>query len=160
MRNGTIINSTSATTDGGGTLSIISSTRDYNRIYMDYYYVINSTTQRYSTYWNVFNTNNTQWSIATFFTDFDLYLDSGLFGIDDFGRYFIVFMILFLTVGIMGYKYGATNPLVLSAMIFAIVFFFDVVVDLLPEISGAVPNVLTYIAALILVISIFKEVQI
>jgi hypothetical protein len=160
LRNGTIINSTSASTDSGGVVSVISNTRDYNRIIMDYYYVVNSTTMYYSTYWNVFNTNQTQWSIATFFTDLDMYLTSGLFGIDDFGRYFIIFMILFLSIGILGYKYGTTNPLVIASMVFAVVFFFDVVVDLLPEVSGAVPNVLTYISALILIILIFKEVQI
>jgi hypothetical protein len=59
----------------------------------------------------------------------------------------------------MGYKYGATNPLVIATMVFSIIFFFDVVVDLLPEVTGAVPNVLTFISAIFLIILILKEVM-
>jgi len=159
LDNGTVINSTNALTNGG-TVQVIGNARDYDRITMEYYYIINGTTMPYTASWNVFNTNYTQWSIKTFFTDLDAYVAVGFFGLDSFGFYFLIFMSMFLAVGILGYKYGITHPLVLSGLLFAVVFFFDVVVDLLPEIVGAVPNILTYIAALILTISIVKEVQV
>jgi len=81
-----------------------------------------------------------------------------MFGIDNFGRSLIVFLILFLSVGIMSYKYGFTSPIAISTLVFAIIFFFDIVVDIIPEIRG-IDNLLTYLSALVLVIVIFREVQ-
>ena len=90
-------------------------------------------------------------------------MDSGLFGLDNFGRYLIVFIILFLTIGKMSYKYGFTSPMTITALTFAIIFFFDVVVGLIPPITmfggHVVNNLLTIVAGIILVISILTEVK-
>ena len=85
-------------------------------------------------------------------------MDYGFFGIDDFGKYFIVFIIMFVSVGIMSYKFGLTSPLTISTLTFGIIFFFDVVVDMIPSIRG-INNLLTYLAAVILVMVIFREIQ-
>lgn len=94
----------------------------------------------------------------TFFEDLNSYVDSGLFGLDTFGKYLIVYLILFLTVGIMSYKYGLSSSMSLSVLVFGVIYFFDVVIGLIPEIRG-VEHLLTYLSALIIVVSIVMEVQ-
>lgn len=158
LSNGTILQSTSDSSNGGF-VNLNQNTGNYSRIVMNYYYVVNSTYINYTTYWNVLNTDNTEWSIKHFFTDLNAYLDSGLFGIDNFGRYLIIFLVLFISVGVVSFKFGLTSPLSISSMIFAIVFFFDVVVELLPTPIRAIPHSLTYLSLLILIVLIIKEAQ-
>lgn len=163
LNNGTII--TGDTTSTSGTqLSINYNTgSNITRIYLDYYWLINGTYTNGTREWKVYSTDNTQWSIGTFFSDLKSYMAVGIFGLDEFGRYFIIFFGLFLTIGVMSYKYGLTSPMTVFTMIFLTIFFFDVVVDLIPDISLAggvvVPNILTFITGLILILIIFREVN-
>jgi len=158
LNNGTILQSTSATSNGGF-LNLAQDTETFDRIIMDYYYVINSTYINYTTYWNTFNTGNTDWSIKNFFEDFNAYFEEGFFGIDEFGKYLLIFLVLFISVGVMSYKFGLVSPVAISSMVFAIVFFFDVTLDLLPEPVNAIPNTLTFISLIIVVVLVFREVQ-
>ena len=127
-------------------------------IYMEYYWVIDGNYTNATRNWVVTDTGYTQWSINNFFTDLKTYIDSGLFGLDNFGRYLIIFIIIFTTVGIMSYKFGLSSPLVVSASTFFVIFLFDVVLDMIPTIRG-VDNLLTFISGIVLVIIIFREVQ-
>lgn len=162
LNNGTTISS--STTSVSGTLITLNlNTTNLTRVYMDYYWLINSTYSNGTISWMVYNTDNTQWSIKTFFTDFNTYFDSGLFGLDNFGRYLIVFLILFLSVGILGYKYGLTNPIFVTGLLFFIVLFLDVGIGLIPDITvmngNSIPNLLTFITGFIFVVSIISEVS-
>ena len=157
LANGTIVGSDSSTVSG----TAASVTYDVNNqtiIYMDYYWIIDGNTTSSSKYWVITNTEYEGWSIKTFFTDLNTYLDSGLFGIDNFGRILIIFLILFTSVGIMSYKFGLVSPMSVTSMIFAIVFFMDVVVGLIPQIRG-INYIVTYIAGLILILAAFNEVS-
>lgn len=160
--NGTIITGGSTSTSGTP-LTKIYNTNNQTKIYLDYYWLINETYTNGTSLWLVYNTLNTQWSISTFFTDFTTYLDSGFFGIDDFGRYLIIFIFIFFTIGIMSYKFGFTSPLNISVMTFLIVFFFDVVIELIPPISlvsgTEVKYLLTFLTGLIATIVIINEVR-
>jgi hypothetical protein len=158
LKNGTILGSTNSLTNGGF-VNLDLNTSNYTKIIMEYYYVINSTYSNFTTSWYVIDTTYTGWSIKTFFTDLDLILDSGLFGLDNFGRYLIIFLIIFISIGVMSYKFGITSPVTLSALLFAVVFFFDVVVNLLPTPINAIPHSLTFLAAIILVTLLIKEAQ-
>jgi len=150
--------------DGGNTgvegtaLTKIYNVNNQTIIYLDYYWYLNGVYSNSSRYWIIQNTELTGWSIANFFTDLNLYLDSGIFGLDNFGRTLIVFLILFISVGIMSYKYGATSPLAVSSLIFGIIFFFDVVIGLIPTIRG-ITYLPTFLAFLVLVLAIFNEVR-
>jgi len=150
--------------DGGNTgvegtdLTIDYNVNNQTIIYLDYYWFVNDVYTRSSRYWIIQNTELTGWSIANFFTDLNLYLDSGIYGLDNFGRTLIVFLILFVSIGIMSYKYGATSPLAVSSLIFGIIFFFDVVVGLIPTIRG-IEYLPTFLAFLVLVLAIFNEVR-
>ena len=125
---------------------------------MDYYWVINTTYTNATTYWNIYNTLDTQWSINQLRKDFQSYFDAGIFGLDDFGRYLIVFLILFLSIGVLSYKYGASAPIMVAALTFGIIFFFDVTIGLIPDIRG-ISHLLTFISGLILILLIFREIQ-
>jgi len=127
-------------------------------IFMDYYWVISGNYTNGTTYWIVTNTLHTGYSIKNFFTDFNDYLEDGMFGLDSFGLNLIVYIILFLTLGIMSYRYGITSPIALSLSLFGVVYFFDRVVNLVPSIMG-MENFLTFVAALILILSLFLEVK-
>ena len=100
------------------------------------------------------------WSLNNFKEDLNNYLDSGMFGIDDFGRKMIIFIFIFFTVGILSFKYGFTSPLAVTTSIFLLLFFFDVVLELIPEISPfgiVIPNILTMLTGIILILLILKE---
>lgn len=156
LANGTIVGTDSSTTEGSGA-SITYNTNNQTIIYIDYYWIVEGNYTNGTSYWIVTNSLNTGWSIKTFFTDLSLVLDSGLFGLDDFGRYLLSFLVLFMVVGVMGYKFGTTSPLFISITIFAVVFFLDVVTGLIPAIRG-IDNVLTYLAGVILFVTIIAEV--
>ncbi len=156
-RNGTILQSTSASTNGG-VLNLNQNTSSHRQIIMDYFWEINGNYTNRTTYWNVMNAGNTDWSILTFFTDFNLYLASGIFGLDDFGRNLIIFLIIFISVGVLSFKFGLASPLSISAIVFGVIFFFDVTVNMLPNPVGAIPNFPTFAAGIILISLIFKEV--
>ena len=127
-------------------------------IYMDYYWVINGNYTNATRFWSVQNSLYTDYSIANFFTNINTYLDSNLFGLDNFGKYLIVFLIIFTSVGIMSYKYGFTSPISINTLIFGLIFFFDVVVGLIPSIRG-IEHVPTYLSGLILILTVFREVE-
>ena len=162
VNNGTIITGGSTSVEGTQ-LTKQYDTNNQTRIYLDYYWLINGTYTNGTRMWNVYNTDNTQWSIKVFFTDTKNYFNSGFFGIDNFGRYLLIFIVIFFTIGIMSYKYGLTSPLTISLATFLIIFFFDVVVNIIPavvNISGnEVPYLLTFLSRLIFVIMVIKEVS-
>lgn len=157
LSNGTIITGDNTGTEGTA-LTKLYNVNNQSIIYLDYYWVINDVYTNSSTYWIIQNTENTQWSIAVFFEDLNAYIDSGIYGLDNFGKNLLIFLILFISVGIMSYKYGVASPLAVSSMMFGIIFFFDIVVGLIPAIRG-VEHLLTYLSALILTLSIFNEVR-
>jgi len=162
LNNGTIITGDSTSTAG----TQLTKTYDVNnqtRIYLEYYWLVNETYNNGTREWMIYNTEYTQWSIKTFFTDLNMYLDSGLFGIDDFGRYLLIFLLLFMTVGILGYKYGFNNPMFVTGLIFFVVFFFDVAIGIIPTIKvlngNEVPYILTFISGLLFAINVIREVS-
>jgi len=162
LNNGTIITGDTTTTSGTQ-LTKSYNTNNQTIIYLDYYWLINETYTNGTARWIVYNTDKTQWSISTFFDDFTAYMDSGFFGIDDFGRYLIIFIVIFFTIGIMSYKFGFTSPINISVMTFLIVFFFDVVIELIPTLSvfggNEVEHLLTFVTGLIMVMLVMREFQ-
>ena len=158
LQNGTILDTQTSSSTSGGTINSNLNTQNYSVIILRYTYTINSTTTEGLVYYSVLSSNWDDWSIKTFFSDFELYVDSGIYGLDDFGVSLLIFLILFLSVGIVSYKFGFTSPIAVTSMIFGIVYFFDIAVDVLPDIRG-IPNVLTFIAATLLATAVISEVR-
>jgi len=164
LSNGTSI-SGGNTAISGTQLSLNYNVNNQTVIYVDYYWEIAgdecsvNSTQR----WIIYNTANTQWSIGNFVSDLKSYMDSGLFGLDDFGRYIFIFIIMFIVIGTMSYKYGLTSQMSIFVMTFLIIFTFDVVFGLIPVLkvgSGKeVPYLLTFLSGIIMMIIIIKEVS-
>jgi len=163
LKNGTIITGGTSTISGTQ-LSKTYNTTNQTAIYLDYYWIVTDECSHNGTFkWIVYNTGNTQWSINNFVTDLKAYMNAGIFGLDNFGRYLIIFLIMFVTIGILSYKFGFTSPLVVLTVVFLITFMFDVVLGLIPTIAVlggiAVPHLLTFITAAMLAIVIIKEVS-
>lgn len=158
LNNGTVLGSVSSTTLG--TISLNLDTGNYKRIIMYYNWTVNGTISTRTTYWNIQNSGYSSWSIKNFFTDLNNYLNTDMFGIDDFGRNLIIYLILFISIGVMNFKYGITSPIAICTMIFAIVYFFDVSVGLLTSPIEAIPNFFTWLAGVILAVFVVKEVMI
>jgi hypothetical protein len=157
LANGTIISGGSTGTVGTP-LTLNYNVVNESIIYMDYYWVIDGEYTNATRSWVIMNSAYTDWSIKTFFTDLNSYMDEGFFGIDDFAKKLIVFLIMFTSIGILSYKFGLTGPLVVTTSTFFIIFFFDIVVNIIPPIRG-IENLLTFISGLVLIIVIFREVQ-
>jgi len=158
LPNGTTIGSTSSTDSSGGIVNLDINTSNYTRIIMTYYWTINGTNSTRIAYWNIRNSDYSGFSILTFFTDLKSYLDSGLFGIDSFGRVLFVFLVLLISTRILSYKYGVNNPTIIIAIMFCIVMFFDWGIGLIPNPVGRIPNFPTFIAGIVLITTILKEV--
>ena len=157
LSNGSVISGGSTNVEGTP-LTFNYNTGNQSVIYMDYYWVIDGEYTNATKYWVVYNTQHTEYSIWKFFTDFNSYMSVGLFGIDNFGKVLLVFLILFMSVGIVSYKYGLASPIAVSALMWAIIFFFDIVVGLIPNYTG-INHLPTYIVSLILVLILIREVQ-
>lgn len=156
--NGTIFDTQSASTNGGF-LSTTFNTSNYTGVLMEYWWTINGTQINNTLFWNIRESEYTGESVNNFFDRLGNYLDQGIFGIDNFGRYLLIFIVLFIAVGIMSYQFGLTSPISISSMIFAMVFFFDVVLGLLPTPINAIPHSITFMALIALIVIIFREVQ-
>ena len=159
-----LFNSTGSTLDSdtvstnGGTATTNFDTANNSRIIMNYFWVIDGNYTNATTSWYVLSTGGTDWSIKTFVDDFNIYLASGLFGLDEFGRAIIVFLIVFIFVGVMSFKFGITSLTGISSLIFALVAFFDVGLGMIPSpLEGAFPNFPTVVMALIVIGILFRE---
>lgn len=160
LLNGTVITGDSSSVSGG-TASINYNTGDVNRILMDYYWIINNTYTNQTHDWIVYNIQYSQWSIKSFGDNFRTYMDSGMFGMDNFGRNLIIFLIIFFSVGILGYKYGLNNPLFVTGLLFGIIFFLDVALGIIPDIAllngNVIPNILTFVSGLMFALAVLRE---
>jgi len=128
--------STSAATNGG-TVNLNVNTSENSTIIMEAYWVINSTYTNVSSYprWIIINTGDTGFSILHFFDDLTLYIDSGIFGLDDFGVALITFLFIFVFVGVLSFKFGIQSPEAILGLIFGLVLFLDVGVGRIPNIG-------------------------
>ncbi|GBE19365.1 MAG TPA: LamG domain-containing protein [Candidatus Pacearchaeota archaeon] len=161
--NGSLIGSQHASTNGG-TLSILNvNTFNESSIYLTHYYTVNSTNTTYNpVVWIIQSTEGRQFSIWHFFTDLTLYTNSGdFFGLDDFGRTLLSFVIIVMVVGGLSSRYGIRSEAAIMGILFGLVFLLDVQLGMIPQISvgnlTAIPNFVTYLTFIILVAIIIRE---
>jgi len=142
----------------GGTATTNFDVGNNTQIIMNYFWVIDGNYTNASISWYVLSSAGTDWSIKTFFDDFNIYLTSGIFGLDEFGRAIIVFLIIFIFVGVMSFKFGITSPVGITSVIFGLVAFFDIGMGIVPNPVNAIPNFATIFVAIVLTGVLFKEV--
>lgn len=135
---GASLGSVSDNTGTGGIVNLNINTSNYTSIVMDYYWVIEGNYTNSSRTWLIYNEEGTSWSIKQWFSDFSTYINSGMFGLDGFGKGIIIFLIILTFTGMMSWKYGLTSPAALAGIIWFLVYFFEVVLNVIPR-YGALP---------------------
>ena len=155
---GSVVGSAS-TSASGGTASVnynVGNTTSY--ILMNHYYVIAGNYTNSTRQWYVFSSAGTEYSILHFFTDFSNYSTDGeLFGMGAFAKGILVFLIIFLFVGIMSYKFGLISPAGISILAFGLTLFFDYL-GFIPRYGSAVVGFPTIMMGIILLAVMLKEV--
>ncbi len=137
----------------GGTLTTTLNTTDNTTLIMDYNWLISGNFTNNSRTWLVYNdTLDDDWSIKTFANHLVLYIDDGLFGLENFGLAIITFLTIFIFTGIMSIRYGLVSPEAISALMFTLVLFFDTGLGLMINLNpvGAISNFPTIIMGIIL----------
>lgn len=153
-----LVNANSSTSSTGGTISVNQNTGNFSHMVINYYWVINgTTTSATSGGWLIYTFNDSNYSINYFFTDLKTYAKQGIFGLDNDSLNLIIFAVIFLSVGIMSYKFGLTSPAAISGIVFALVFFFDVGLGMI-SIGKGVAHFTTIFIGLIMLFFIFREV--
>jgi hypothetical protein len=133
--NGTFIDSQVSYSSVGGSLSSFADTIDSENLRLNYYYIINSTRFNGTRYWLTQNPN--KFSIWNFFNDLKTYISGNLYGIQGndngyFGKALICVVILVLTVGGLGYRFGFSNEATLMGLLFGVVLFLNTL-DFIPN---------------------------
>lgn len=116
----------SSSTSNGGNLSVTLDTMLNDSITMNYYWHINNTFTNFSTTWIVLDSEGTGWSIFNFVTNVRAVVAGGIFGIGDFGIALIAFLTIFLTVGIVSYKFGFVNKAAIIVLSVGMIGLFDI----------------------------------
>jgi hypothetical protein len=149
--------SVTSTSSTGGTVSLTNSTLNLTGVTMDFFWVIASNNTNGSRSWIVINTGDTEHSMVNFFRHLGLYINAGIFGIDDFGRALITFIFIFLFTGVMSLKFGLRSQEAIMGLIFSLVLFFDVGTGIMPNPVGAIDNFPSIIMGLILLAILLRE---
>lgn len=153
-----------SSTGSNGFISNTLNISAYKHIGMKIYWVINgTTTYGINNGWLTFNYDEgTEWSIWNLFKDLSNYTTEGdgIFGLNQSSLNFIIFLIIFLSVGITSYKFSITSPAVVSGMIFALVFLFDEALNMINiDMIGGIKHFPTIFTLLIMVALIFWEAK-
>jgi len=159
-KNGTTIG-TNSSTGNGGILSINNVNVTYirnneSKLFMDYYYIINSTYINNSRTWIIQSIEGRAFSIWYFFTDLTLYIDSGnFFGFDDFGRVLLSIIVLVMVSGGLSLRYGIKSDAFVIGVIFGLVLILDVGLNFFPPIeignNPAIEHFVTFIVLIVLI---------
>jgi len=160
LRNGTndtLLASASASTSGG-TVNIDFNTSGNKSIVMTYFWVLNGTQINNTRVWLVLDSGSTGFSIRNFFDDLSLYLNSGIFGLDDFGMSIIIFLSIFTFTGIVSFKFGVQSSAAISFLVLVLVAFFDVALNLtMLNPVGAIDNFPTIFMTLVTISLFIRE---
>ena len=151
--------STSSSTPLGGTLNLNVNTGNNKTLIMQYFYIINGTTQNGSATWSISNEDGKEFSLWNFFKDLSSYAHQGIFGITSFGLALIIFIIIMMTVGMITYKYGLTSPAIIIGVMFGVVGFLDAGLGLIPTPGGNYTGVATAIAGIIFGAVALREIS-
>ena len=154
---GTLFNETTSTLPAGGFLSVTLDTGSNTDIVMELFWTITGNQTNVTRTWLVFNLENEGFSILTFFNDLSTFLNSGLFGLTTFGLGIIIFMIIILVTGTVSFKFGITDPSAITIIIFSLVFFFDVILNIMINPVNAVNNFPTIFVGVILLGMLIRE---
>ena len=120
----------------GGTATTTFNTNNYSEITMNYYWIIEGNYTNGTRSWKVYDdTIGNDWSVLNFITLVKTYKEDGIFGLDDFGVAVITFIIIFIIIGIMAFKFGFDNDAGLIILFACLVAIADFGFNLFPSIG-------------------------
>jgi hypothetical protein len=157
-QDGNVLGGDSLTSSGGGLVSDTINTGNYTLIKMNAYWVIDGNYTNVTKQWIVFNGEGTDTSLSNFITDLRMYLaGDGFFGLKSgFGLTLICFFVIFITTGILTYKFGFSSPASILGILLGLTLIFEflgliVYSEALPNYAGSL------ILGIILVGYVIKE---
>lgn len=153
LQNGTTILDTTLGTGGTGNLGTIGSnfdTGNYSSITLVAFWTVNGTTTNVSKIYIIETMEGSGWSIYNSIVDLKSYIASGFFGLTPIGLNIIIFVIIFVTTGVVAYKFGLTAPVAISLVMFILVLLFDVVLGLIFYDSTIFFNRIPHIATVLI----------
>lgn len=154
---GSILYSTTGSAAGGSNLSTSLSTGLNTAFVMKAYYSVDGEKVYLNKQWNIYNMTSDQYSLNRVFTDLKTYTDAGMFGINAFSLTLIIFIIIFISTGILCYNFGIYSPAAITGLIFGETALFDVGLHLITNPIGAIAHFPTIFVGLILVAFIIRE---
>lgn len=152
------LGSTTGSTSTGSTINIVQNTLNYSRIIMDYYWIVEGNYTNGSTQWYVADLTDEGFGLSRFFTDLKNFTDQGMFGLNEFSRTILIFLFIFVVIGVLSYTTGVYSPAAIMWELFALVAFFNWL-DLIPTVDGAFQYLPTLIVGVIALTATFLEVQ-
>ncbi len=162
IRNGshlTTLNYTSVNSNGG-LASLTLNTGNHESLVMDAFWIINGNITNITDPWWTFDGTGTEHSVRNFIDRLRLYLGGdGLFGLKfgTFGFALLIYMIIFMAVGFMSFKFGITSSNAIMFLVFSIVYLFDVVLGWFkPLLNTSVP-IATLITTAALIFLMIRE---
>ena len=158
---GAALGSNLGATATGGTTTYDLNTANHTQIIMEFFWYTNSTYSNATTSWYVTYTADEGFSIWRFFQDLKKYTgtgeEEGIFGLDEWSRALIVFIFIFGMIGIASYWSGIYSPAAVLIELFALVAFFDIGLEMVPNPVGAINHFPTVFIAILLLGYLFME---
>jgi hypothetical protein len=141
----------------GGEAALSLFTGNNKTLFMNYWWDVDGNATNGTISYMVTDIPDEGFGLTKFFEDLKTYIDDEIFGINRFTVVLIIFLLIFTIVGIVSYSFGIYNPTAIMWLIFLLVAFFDVVVDLLPEPAQGYNGSLTIICGLIALTLTIRE---
>ena len=127
-------------------------------IRMEYFWLVTGNYTNGTRTWGVFAENDKGFGLNRFFTDFLNYSNAGMFGLNDFSRTLIIFLVIFITIGTITMLSGLYSPGAILVQLFGLVYFFDVVLGMIINPVGAIPHFATILVGLLAIGYAIREV--
>lgn len=127
LSNGTTnFGSTSDTGSTGGIVNLDLNTGDNNTIILNAYWVIQGNYTNVSKTYIIYDSSGSDTSLANLRDRIRIYIDAGgFFGLTAFGLNILVFLTIFITTGLLSYKFGFTSPFAVLAVMLGFTMLFD-----------------------------------
>jgi hypothetical protein len=128
-----IIARQTGSTGTGGFLTTTNSTGQYEILRMEYFWNVGGNFTNFTTSWTIGEPS--PGSVKGFFTRLSNYLDNGIFGVTKFGIAIILFLMVFIVMGVLSYNFGINAPLAIMGAGTVLVILFETI-GILPALFG------------------------
>jgi hypothetical protein len=152
----TLTSTITGTNPLGSYISTVYNTGNNTKIIMEFYWIMNGTTEFRTNSWDVGDFYVGEYSVQNFCTHLTNFSHSGF---NDFTRALIAFIIIMIiTVGIT-YVSGAYTPIAIAGIITFSTAFLDFCGGFIPNIINAIPHFMTYLVGVIFIALLIDSIN-